>query len=72
MRYVKIIIKSYPILENCLFGTVTFTKHVDIDRYKYSGYGIGYDRHGFFSHHSGGTGKNVIIFRVNMSSSAKS
>ena len=25
----------------------------------------------FFWHHSGGTGKNVIIFRVNMSSSAK-
>ena len=34
-------ISSYPTLENCLFGTVSLTKHVDIDQYKYSGYGIG-------------------------------
>ena len=37
----------------------------------YSGYGIGFDRKGFFSHPSGGTGKNVIIFGVDMSSSSK-
>ena len=65
-------ISSYSALESCLFGAVSLTKNADIDKYKYSGYGIGFDRHGFFSHHSGGTGKNVIIFRVNMSSSAKS
>ena len=28
-------------LENCLFGAVSLTKNADIDRYKYSGYGIG-------------------------------
>ena len=37
-------ISSYPTLENCLFGAVSLTKNADIDRYKYSGYGIGFDR----------------------------
>ena len=41
-------ISIYPALENCLFGTVSLTKNDDIDKYKYSGYGIGFDRHGFF------------------------
>ena len=39
------IISSYPTLENCLFGAVSLTKIADIDKYKYSGYGIGFDRH---------------------------
>ena len=30
-------------LENCLFGAIRITKNVDIDKYKYSGYGIGFD-----------------------------
>ena len=64
-------ISSYPTLENCLFGAVKLTKHIDVDQYEYFGYGIGFDRKGFFSHPSGGDGKNVIIFRVDMSSSAK-
>ena len=37
-------ISSYPTLENRLFGTVSLTKNADIDQYKYSGYGIGFDR----------------------------
>ena len=37
-----------PTLENCLFGAVSLTKNADIDKYRYSGYGIGFDRHGFF------------------------
>ena len=41
-------ISSYPTLENCLIGTVTLTKNADIDKYKYSEYGIGYDRKRFF------------------------
>ena len=40
-------INSYPTLENCLFGAVKLTKHVDVDQYKYSGYGTGFDRKGF-------------------------
>ena len=47
------------------------TKNAAFDKYKYSGYGLGFDRHGFFSYPSGGTGKNVIIFGEDMSSSTK-
>ena len=36
-------------LKNCLFGVVTVTKNADIDKYEYSGYGIGFDRRGSFS-----------------------
>ena len=64
-------IRSYPTLENCLFSTVSLTKNSDIDKYKYSGYGIGFNRHGLFSQPSGGTGRNEIIFGVDMSSSTK-
>ena len=63
-------ISSYPTLENCLFRAVSLTKHADTDQYKYSGYGIGFDRHGSFSSPSIGLGRNVIIFGVDMSSSA--
>ena len=47
-------ISSYPALENCLFGAA-------IDKYNYSLYGIGFDRHGEFSF-GNGLGKNCIIF----------
>ena len=53
-------ISSYPTLENFLFGAVSLTKHVDIDQYKYSGFGIGFDRKGEFSF-GNGFGRNVII-----------
>ena len=33
-----------PTLKNCLFGAVTLTKNADIDKYGYSGSGIGFDR----------------------------
>ena len=61
------IISDYPTLENCLFGAVSLTKNADVDKCKYSGYGIGFDRYGFFSHPCGGTGGNVMIFGVDMS-----
>ena len=64
-------ISSYSTLENCLFSAVSLIKNDDLDKYKYSGYGIGFDRHGFFSHPTGETGKNVIVFGVDLSSSAK-
>ena len=46
------------------------TKNADIDKYGYSGYGIGFDRRGSFSFPGGGFGQNVLIFGVDMSSSA--
>ena len=61
-------ISSYPALENCLFGAFNMTKHADIDQYKYSGYGIGFDRKGEFSFGSNGFGRNIIIFGADMSS----
>ena len=64
-------ISRYPTLQNCLFGAVSLIKNVYIDRYKYFGCGIGFDRRGSFSHPSGRNGKNVIIFGVDMSSSTK-
>ena len=61
-------ISSYPTLENCLFDAVKLTKHVDVDLYKYWGYGIGFDRKGFYSI-GDEIGRNVIIFGVDTSSS---
>ena len=59
-----------PTLKNCLFGTVTLTKNADIDKYGYSGYGIGFDRRGSFSFAGVDFGQNVLIFGVDMSFSA--
>ena len=56
-------------LENCLFGAFKLTKTSDIDKYKYSGYGIGFDSRGSFSHPSGENGENVIIFGADLSNS---
>ena len=53
-------IDSYPTLENCLFGAVKLTKHIDVDQYKYSGYGIGFDGKGSYSI-GNEIGRNVII-----------
>ena len=64
-------ISDYPTLENCLFGAVSLTKNDDIDKYGYSGYGIGFDRHGSFLFPGTELGRNVIIFGVDMRSSTK-
>ena len=45
-------------------------KNADIDKYGYSGYGIGFDRRSSFSFPGGGFGQNVLIFGADMSSSA--
>ena len=58
-----------PTLKNC-FGTVTLTRSTDTDKYKYSGYGIGFDRRSSFSFPSSRFGQNISIFEVDMSSSA--
>ena len=45
-------------------------KNAEKDKYKYLGYGIGFDNQGAFSlSNSSGFGKNVIIFGADMSSS---
>ena len=60
-----------PTLKSCSFGAVTLTKNADIDRYRYSGYGIGFDRRSSYSFPGGGYGQNVLIFGADMSSSPR-
>ena len=60
-------ISTYPTLENCLVGAVSSTKHIDIDQYKHSGHGIGFDRKREFLF-GNGFSRNVIIFGADMSS----
>ena len=43
------------------------TKNVNIDKYGYSRYGIGFDRRSSFSFPDRGFGHNVLIFGVDMS-----
>ena len=62
---------NYSTLENALFGAVSLIKNSDIDKCKYSGYGIGFDRRSSFSFPGGGLGKKVMIFLVDMSSSQR-
>ena len=57
-----------PTLKNVLFGAVKLTKNVDIDKYRYSGYGIGFDRKESFSFPGSGFGQNLIIFGADMCS----
>ena len=52
-----------------MFGGVKISNYADISNYKYSGYGIGFDGKGAFSHLSVGFRNNAMIFGVDMSSS---
>ena len=53
-------------LGNCLFGSVKLTKNADLDKYKYTGYGIGFDPRSEFLFTDGSFGKNVIIFGAHL------
>ena len=53
-----------------MFGAVTLTKNADIDKYGYTGYGIGFDRKLVFSFPGTGFGQNILIFGADISSSA--
>ena len=54
--------QSSVTLKSSLFGAVTVTKNSDINKYKCSGYGIGFDSKGSFLHADGNYGVNVILF----------
>ena len=62
-------LNTYFTLGNCLFGSVKLTKNADLDKYKYTGYSIGFDSRSEFSLPDGSYRKNVIIFGADMSSS---
>ena len=53
-------ISDYPTLQNCLFGAISLTKNADIDKYKYSSYGIGFDRRGASLLPSSRFGRNAV------------
>ena len=52
-----------------MFDAIEITKNADIDKYKYSGYGIGFDRKGSYTDPDGGYGRNVITFGADISNS---
>ena len=54
-------------LGNGLFGPVNLTKNADLDKNKYSGYGIGFDSRSELSLPDGILGKHFIIFGADMS-----
>ena len=56
-------------LGNCLFGTVKLTKNAYLDKYKYTGYNIGFEYCSQFLFTDRSYGKNVMIFGADTSSS---
>ena len=56
-------------MSNCLFGSVKLTKNADLDKYRYIGYGMGFDSCGEYSWPDKSVGKEVINFGIYMSSS---
>ena len=52
-----------------MFGALDLSKTADIDKYRYFGYGTGFDRRASLSFPGGGFGQNIIIFGADMNSS---
>ena len=55
-------------VQNALFGAVSLTENADVNKYKYSGYGITFDGTSRFLFPGGRNGQNVIVFGVDMNS----
>ena len=66
----KTYVKTHPTIVNCLFGAVIITKNADINKNKYSGYRIGFDRTGIYLLPDVSFGRNIVIFGADLSSSA--
>ena len=62
-------IDSDPALKNCLFGVVTLTKNADTEKYRYSAFGIGFDRRSSFSFSVDGFDQHLLILGVDTSCS---
>ena len=52
-----------------MFAALKITKNADSDKYKFRGYGIGFDSRSDLLFAGGSYGKNAIIFGADMSSS---
>ena len=65
-------ISSNNTLKNCLFGASKVTKPgdiADLGKYIYSGYGLGFDSTGQFTHTQGGMARIIITFGIDSSNS---
>ena len=54
---------------SCLFGSAKLTRNADLHKYRYSGYGIGFDSRSEISLPEINMEKNVIIFGADMNAS---
>ena len=54
---------------SCLFGSAKLTRNADLHKYRYSGYGIGFDSRSEISLPEINMGRNVIIFGADMNAS---
>ena len=65
-------INSNFVFRDCLFGVIKIsnTTNSDTDKCQYSGYGVGFDSTGSFTHPDDGkNAKNVVVFRADTSNS---
>ena len=65
-------INSNFVFKNCSFGAIKITNTTNpyTDEWQYSGYGIGFDSTGSFTHPDDGKdAKNVVVFGADMSNS---
>ena len=62
-------LNTYFTLINCLLGSIRLTKNLDPDKYKFSGYIVGFDSRSKFLLTDGSVEKNIIIFWADISSS---
>ena len=53
-------------LSNCLLVSVKLTKNADLDKYNYTGYGIGFDSCEEYFLSDDSVGRNVIISGIYM------
>ena len=56
-------------LTDCFVGSVKLTKNANSDKYRYSGYSIGFDSRSEFFFTGGRMGRNVIRFGADITSS---
>ena len=52
-------------LNSCLFGSVKLTKNAYLDKYKYGGYGMGFDSCSKFLFTNGSFGKMSLFLELN-------
>ena len=60
---------TFNALNNCLFWSVKLTKSPDLDKYKYSGYSIGFDSCSEFVFTDRSFAENVISLGADINSS---